>query len=96
MTSTDTDWAGYAVGLAAALIDSGDLHDEAWAAAIAATPRHLLVPTAYQQQHDGSWEQIDTAGPGLELAYSLTTLVTAIDATGRAISSSTKPDLMVR
>jgi protein-L-isoaspartate(D-aspartate) O-methyltransferase len=96
MTSTDTEWAGHAAGLVAALTDSGDLHDPAWAAAIAATPRHLLVTTAYQQQHDGSWDKIDTTGPGLGLAYSLTTLVTEIDNDGSAISSSTKPDLMVR
>lgn len=59
-------------------------------------PRHLLVPTAYQQQPDGTWAEIDTRGPGLPLAYSSTTLVTGIDADGRAVSSSTKPDLMVR
>lgn len=96
MTSTDTDWAGYAATLAATLIDSGDLHDPAWVAAIAATPRHLLVPAAFQQQADGSWQEIDTSGSGLELVYSAATLVTEIDDSGRAISSSTKPDLMVR
>lgn len=73
----------------ATLTGSGDLHDPAWAAAIAATPRHLLVPTAYQQQHDGAWDEIDTSGLGLGLVYSPTTLVTEIDADGRAISSST-------
>ncbi|MGQ0717016.1 MAG: methyltransferase domain-containing protein [Pseudonocardiales bacterium] len=96
MTSTDTDWIGYGAGLVAALTDSGDLHDPAWAAAIAATPRQVLVPTAYQQQPDGSWDEIDTSGQGLGLVYSPTTLVTRIDADGRAVSSSTKPDLMVR
>jgi len=93
---TDTEWVGYAAGLVAALTDSGDLHDPAWAAALAATPRHLLVPTAYQQQHDGSWAEIGTDGPGVELVYSPATLVTEVDADGRATSSSTKPDLMVR
>ncbi|MBV9728381.1 MAG: protein-L-isoaspartate carboxylmethyltransferase [Pseudonocardiales bacterium] len=78
------------------MTDSGDLHDPAWAAALAATPRHLLVPTAYQQQHDGSWAEIGTDGPGVELVYSPATLVTEVDADGRATSSSTKPDLMVR
>jgi len=95
-TSTDIEWVGHAAGLVAALTDSGDLHDPAWAAASAATPRHLLVPTAYQQQHEGSWDKIDTTGLGLGLAYSHTTLVTEIDNDGSAISSSTKPDLMVR
>jgi hypothetical protein len=82
MTSTNTEWAGHAAGLVATLTDSGDLRDPAWAAAIAATPRHLLVPTAYQQQCDGAWDKIDTTGPGLGLAYSLTTLVTEIDNDG--------------
>ncbi|MGH3932428.1 MAG: methyltransferase domain-containing protein [Pseudonocardiaceae bacterium] len=96
MTGTDTDWAVHAAGLVAALTDSGDLHDPAWAAALAATPRHLLVPTAYHQQADGSWARINTGGQDVGLAYSPTTLVTEVDADGRAISSSTKPDLMVR
>lgn len=96
MTSTDTDWCGYAARLVATLIDSGDLHDPAWVAAVAATPRHLLVPTAFQQQSDGSWDEMDTNGPGLALTYSTATLVTEVDDGGKAISSSTKPDLMVR
>ncbi len=96
MTTTDAGWETHAAGLLATLIGSGDLRDPAWAAAIAATPRHRLVPTAYQQQPDGSWTEIDTTGPGLAMAYSPTTLVTDVDAAGRAVSSSTKPDLMVR
>jgi protein-L-isoaspartate(D-aspartate) O-methyltransferase len=96
MTTTDTGWTTHAATLVATLTDSGDLHDPAWAAAIAATPRHRLVPTTYQQQPDGSWAQIDTHGHGLALAYSPTTLVTEIDTDSRAVSSSTKPDLMVR
>jgi protein-L-isoaspartate O-methyltransferase len=97
MTTTDTSWETHAAMLAATLTESGDLHDPAWAAAIAATPRHRLVPIAYQQEPDGSWSQIDTTGAeGLALVYSLTTLVTEVDTEGRAVSSSTKPDLMVR
>jgi protein-L-isoaspartate(D-aspartate) O-methyltransferase len=97
MTTTDTSWETHAAMLATTLTESGDLHDPAWAAAIAATPRHRLVPTAYQQQPDGSWAQIDTTGAeGLALVYSPTTLVTEVDTGGRAVSSSTKPDLMVR
>ncbi|MFY9808796.1 MAG: methyltransferase domain-containing protein [Pseudonocardiaceae bacterium] len=97
MTTTGISWATHAAMLAATLTESGDLHDPAWAAAIAATPRHRLVPTAYQQEPDGSWTQIDTTGAeGLALAYSPTTLVTEVDTEGRAVSSSTKPDLMVR
>lgn len=97
MTTTHTGWADYAAALVTALTDSGDLHDPAWAAAIAATPRHELVPAAYQQQPDGSWTAIDTcSADGLALVYSPATLVTHVDAEGRAVSSSTKPDLMVR
>ncbi|MDQ2880749.1 MAG: hypothetical protein M3Y48_05665 [Actinomycetota bacterium] len=97
MTITHTDWSDYAAGLAVALIDSGDLRDPAWAAAIAATPRHRLVPIAFEQQPDGSWAEIDLSGQqGLALVYSPTTLVTEVDAEGGAVSSSTKPDLMVR
>jgi protein-L-isoaspartate O-methyltransferase len=95
MTSTDTttsDWRQHAAGLVAALTEAGDLHDPAWAAAVAATPRHLLVPTAYQQQPDGTWAQVDTS----ELAYTATTLVTELDRAGLPVSSSTKPDLMLR
>jgi protein-L-isoaspartate(D-aspartate) O-methyltransferase len=97
MTTTDTSWETRAAMLAATLTESGDLHDPAWAAAITATPRHRLVPTAYQQQPDGSWAQIDTTNEeGLALVYSPTTLVTEVDTQGRAVSSSTKPDLMLR
>jgi protein-L-isoaspartate(D-aspartate) O-methyltransferase len=91
-----TDWATHAAELAAALVNSGDLHDARWAAAVVAIPRHLLVPKAYEQQSDGSWVETNTAGEGLKLAYSTTTLVTGIDQNGHAVSSSTKPDLMVR
>ncbi|MFI9811502.1 methyltransferase domain-containing protein [Saccharothrix variisporea] len=96
MTTTQTDWADLAAALADHLTSTGDLHDPAWAAAIAATPRHQLVPTAYRQQPDGTWAALDTAGADLNLAYSTTTLVTELDDTGQPVSSSTKPDLMVR
>ncbi|MFD1147963.1 methyltransferase domain-containing protein [Saccharothrix hoggarensis] len=94
--TAEHDWVGLAAALAADLTGSGELRDPAWADAVAATPRHLLVPTAYRQQPDGSWVAIDTAGPGPAPAYSATTLVTEVDDRGRAVSSSTKPDLMVR
>ncbi|MGH3783869.1 MAG: hypothetical protein ACRDRO_25425 [Pseudonocardiaceae bacterium] len=39
-----------------------------------ATPRHRLVPAAYEQQPDGSWAEIDLSGQqGLALVYSPTT-----------------------
>lgn len=91
---TGGDWAASAAALARRLRDSGDLTDPAWAAAVAETPRHVLVPKAYQQGGDGNWVEVDTCESGL--AYSTTTLVTALDEAGRPVSSSTKPDLMVR
>ncbi len=94
---TDADWRGRADRLAAGLADHGDLTDPAWRAAIAATPRHALVPSALRQGPDGAWERIDTAtAEGLDLVYSPQTLVTDVDSRGHAVSSSTKPDLMVR
>jgi protein-L-isoaspartate O-methyltransferase len=97
MTTTDASWEAHAAALVASLTDSGDLHDPAWAAAIAATPRHRLAPTAYHQQRDGSWAQTDiTSAAGLALAYAASTLVTQLDTNSGAVSSSTKPDLMVR
>jgi len=92
MTTTDNRWQTHAARLADQLLVSGDITDPQWAAAIAAIPRHVLVPKAYQQQPDGTWSQIDEH---LELTYSPTTLVTALD-DGQAVSSSTKPDLMIR
>jgi protein-L-isoaspartate O-methyltransferase len=92
MTTTESTWQPYAARLAERLVANGDIHDPAWAQAVAETPRHLLVPVSYRQRPDGSWEQLDDA---FDLAYSPTTLVTALK-NGVAISSSTKPDLMVR
>ncbi|MGH3439480.1 MAG: MvdC/MvdD family ATP grasp protein, partial [Sciscionella sp.] len=100
-TRTDAAWTARAERLAALLTKQGDLSDDAWRAAVAAVPRHLLVPTAYRQDTTtGAWRQIDTrSDEGLDLAYSPETLITALD--GRSgyqvpVSSSTKPDLMVR
>lgn len=92
MTTTENTWQTHAARLADQLVKSGDIRDPAWARAIAATPRHLLVPVSYRQGPDGSWEQLDD---DFARTYSATTLVTAIE-NGLAVSSSTKPDLMVR
>jgi protein-L-isoaspartate(D-aspartate) O-methyltransferase len=100
MTNTDTTWQHRARALADALSTSGDLRDPAWHAAIAAVPRHRLVPTGYQQDTAGHWASVDTATPdGLALLYSPSTLITELaERNGYqiAVSSSTKPDLMVR
>jgi protein-L-isoaspartate(D-aspartate) O-methyltransferase len=98
-----SEWKSYAVRLADQLRAQGDLRTPAWHAAIAETPRHVLVPTVYQPP-EGVYSsctgvQFNTA-EHLELIYSTTTLVTAVvpNTCGSlgGISSSTKPDLMVR
>jgi protein-L-isoaspartate O-methyltransferase len=97
-----SDWRSHALRLANQLQDSGDLRSPAWHAAIAETPRHVLVPTVYQpQQSHGSIvnTRLNTA-EHLELVYSTSTLVTAVVPNKYGslvpVSSSTKPDLMVR
>lgn len=98
-----SNWRTYARQLADQLRASGDLQSPAWYAAVAETPRHVLVPTVYQPpaQFYGSHSDVrlDTA-EHLELVYSTNTLVTAVVpnkyGSRMAVSSSTKPDLMVR
>jgi methyltransferase of ATP-grasp peptide maturase system len=86
--------------LADQLANNGDLHDLAWKAAVADIPRHLLVPEVYRQRGTGQWEPVDVLSPdGLDLVYSPTSLTTKLvdrDDHKEAISSSTKPDLMLR
>ncbi|MGQ0773372.1 MAG: methyltransferase domain-containing protein [Pseudonocardiales bacterium] len=99
MTSTlDTGWTTHARRLADTLQANGDLRSPHWHAAVSAVPRHLIVPRAYQQDNTGSWIEFETA-TALERVYSPETLVTALETVGvhrLPISSSTKPDLMVR
>ncbi|WP_240690695.1 methyltransferase domain-containing protein [Amycolatopsis sp. CFH S0078] len=98
MTTLDTEWTAHARRLADALRDNGDLRSRQWHSAVSEVPRHLLVPLAYEQDRTGEWVEIDTAAD-LARAYSPETLVTALARTGdheEPISSSTKPDLMVR
>lgn len=98
-----SDWEPYARQLADQLHASGDLQSPAWYAAVAETPRHVLVPTVYQPPEQFYGAQSDVrlnTAEHLGLVYSTTTLVTAVvpDQYGNlaAVSSSTKPDLMVR
>ncbi len=67
---------------------------------MAAIPRHVFVPAAYRQDNTGMWQPVDVTSPsGLDLVYSPTTLVTALVDRGthqESVSSSTKPDLMLR
>lgn len=97
MTTTRSalEWRPRAQRLADQLVASGDIQDERWHAAVAAVPRHLLVPTAYEQDQSGRWTPWSTVDD-LDRVYSPETLVTDIDPAGLAVSSSTKPDLMAR
>jgi protein-L-isoaspartate(D-aspartate) O-methyltransferase len=98
VTTLDTDWTVYACRLADDLQDAGDLRSPEWHRAVSAVPRHLLVPAAFEQDPSGGWSRFETAND-LERVYSPETLVTALGGTaGRQspISSSTKPDLMIR
>jgi len=97
-----SDWRPYAARLADQLHASGDLRTTAWHTAIAEVPRHVLVPTVYEpQQSHGSIPnaRLNTA-ENLDLVYSTSTLVTAVVPNKYGslvpVSSSTKPDLMVR
>lgn len=99
MTSaSETHWLAHARRLADTLRENGDLHSPQWHAAVTAVPRHLLVPRAYEQLDTGEWREFETAAL-LERVYSPETLVTAletVDGNRSPISSSTKPDLMIR
>ncbi|MGH3805871.1 MAG: methyltransferase domain-containing protein [Pseudonocardiaceae bacterium] len=108
-TVTVADWPVRAHLLAEKLVADGDLHSPQWRSAVCAVPRHEFIPHYYR--HDtsarpGTWQLVTPHGPSevqawLELVYSDTTLVTAVaDYAERGVrvpvSSSSKPDLMVR
>ncbi|APU15986.1 MULTISPECIES: methyltransferase domain-containing protein [Actinoalloteichus] len=98
------EWQTRAERLADKLAADGDLHYDEWRAAVCAVPRHELVPRYYEQE--GPTYRLVTPDDDasrrawLDLVYSDTTLTTAVvaDSFGRQVpvSSSTKPDLMVR
>ncbi|MGH3906576.1 MAG: methyltransferase domain-containing protein [Pseudonocardiaceae bacterium] len=104
-----TDWPVRAQRLAEKLIADGDLRSPDWRSAVCAVPRHEFIPHYYR--HDTStrpatWRPVTPTDPAevqawLELVYSDTTLITAVaDYAGRGVqipvSSSSKPDLMMR
>jgi protein-L-isoaspartate(D-aspartate) O-methyltransferase len=89
-------WAERARAMADQLRAAGDVRSAEWHDALAAVPRHVFVPRVWVQGPDLSWTAVDTgAPPGLDLVYSPVSLVTKLDG-GIAVSSSTKPDLMIR
>jgi methyltransferase of ATP-grasp peptide maturase system len=108
-TITVADWPARARRLAEKLVADGDLHSPQWKSAVCAVPRHEFIPHYYR--HDTStrpatWQLVAPSDPSevqawLDLVYSDTTLVTVVaDYAGRGVqipvSSSSKPDLMVR
>ncbi|MGH3889506.1 MAG: methyltransferase domain-containing protein [Pseudonocardiaceae bacterium] len=108
-TITVADWPVRAQFLAEKLVADGDLHSPPWKSAVCAVPRHEFIPHYYR--HDTStrpatWQLVTPHDPSdvqawLELVYSDTTLITAVaDYAERGVqipvSSSSKPDLMVR
>ena len=106
---TLADWPDRAQRLAEKLIADGDLRSPQWRSAVCAVPRHEFIPHYYRQDtstRPATWQLVCPTDPAqrqawLELVYSDTTLITAVaDYAGRGVqipvSSSSKPDLMVR
>jgi protein-L-isoaspartate O-methyltransferase len=100
-----TDWQHLAGRLADQLAESGVLRSLQWDAAIRAVPRHVFVPNYVEQQPDLSWRTVpdsDTADTAewFDAVYSDRPLTTALrtgsNGNSVAISSSSKPGLMIR
>lgn len=103
------DWTVRAQRLVEKLVADDDLHSPQWKAAVSAVPRHEFIPRYYRQDtstRPATWQLVDPDDPAerhawLDLVYADKTLVTAVaDYSGRGVqipvSSSSKPDLMVR
>ena len=92
-------WQKHAQRLADTLARRGDLRTPRWRAAVAAVPRHVLVPYAYERDSaTGQWSGFGTADL-LERVYAPETLVTGLELVeGRQqpVSSCTRPDLLLR
>lgn len=92
------NWEPRAAALAEAVRPASS--DPCWLAAVAATPRHALVPRFHVQDGAG-WRAVEAPQPGwLEEVYRDAPLITALlpgsDGRDAVVSSSTKPGLMVR
>ena len=109
VTVPASTWQPLARRLAEQLDADGDLRSPAWREALLAVPRHEFIPRYYvpdQQARPLRWityEPTDTESTQrwLELVYSPTTLITdlaefADRGVQAPVSSSTKPDLMIR
>ncbi len=109
VTVPASEWQPRARRLADELDADGDLRTQAWRDTLLAVPRHEFVPRYYVQDGEARplrWtthEPIDTESTQrwLDLVYSPTTLITdlaeyADRGVQAPVSSSTKPDLMIR
>jgi len=96
-------WSHAAARLGDQLAAAGKLTDPAWHAAVAAVPRHRLVPRFHIQDDHGCWSCTDTrtapVGEWLDRVYGNTVLITDLRRVGgvtEVVSSSSQPGLMVR
>ncbi|MGH3976121.1 MAG: methyltransferase domain-containing protein [Pseudonocardiaceae bacterium] len=109
VTVPASTWRPLARRLADELAADGDLHSAGWREALIAIPRHEFIPRYYvpdQEARPLRWtthepSDTDSTQQWLELVYSPTTLITDLaDYADRGVqapvSSSTKPDLMIR
>jgi methyltransferase of ATP-grasp peptide maturase system len=109
ITVPESTWRELTQRLADDISAAGKMRTPEWRAAVENVPRHVFVPRYYaddQNGHSRSWTLQEPASPDsitrwLELVYSRTTLVTQVAdfadrGTQAAVSSSTKPDLMIR
>jgi len=109
VTVPESTWRELARRLAEDIDAVGKMHTPEWRAAVQEIPRHVFVPRYYtddQQGRSRRWTLHEPKDPDsvrrwLELVYSRTTLVTQVAnfadrGTQAAVSSATKPDLMIR
>lgn len=98
----NTDWKDNAASLADTLIDQGKLSSPEWIAAVRETPRHLLVPSFYEQMPGtGEWREVTSDSDRLERIYSNVGAYTKIGPDpvwGHTIglSSTSTPSLVTR
>jgi protein-L-isoaspartate O-methyltransferase len=95
------DWRDRAEQLAAELGARGGPIDPRWLAALRDTPRHEFVPRWLAQDEVGRWYPVAHDDPATVAEWTARTytdvpLVTAVDAAGQPISSSSQPGLMIR
>lgn len=100
-TMSDETWRKYASGLIDSITESGSLQSSKWRAALEQVPRHVFVPSFYDQQTDGNWIETNSDSPSwLEKVYENKPLITALAPLPSGnlvtVSSSTKPGLMIR